>query len=277
VPANSGWPGRLADRCRGRQRSAGGAGGEFRSDVSGYITGVRFYKAAGNTGTHVGNLWSSTGTKLATATFTGETASGWQQVNFPSPVAITANTLYIASYFCPVGFYNISVNYFTGTGVDTPPLHLLRSGVSGPNGVFAYNSTSAFPNQSYADSNYWVDVVFSAVPPALQTIAVTPSTPSIGVGATQAFTAMGTYADGSTQNLTSQVTWTSGSPGVATVSAAGVATAVSAGTATITATLGAVSGNTTLTVTPPGPPRISSVRRSRHFSGCVTRVRSSGK
>ena len=64
-------------------------GVKFKSDLKGYITGIRFYKASTNTGTHVANLWSSTGTKLATATFAGETASGWQQVNFATPVAIT--------------------------------------------------------------------------------------------------------------------------------------------------------------------------------------------
>jgi hypothetical protein len=70
----------------------------FRSDVNGYIAGIRFYKSSANTGTHVGNLWTSTGSLLATATFTAETASGWQQVNFSSPVAVTANTVYVASY-----------------------------------------------------------------------------------------------------------------------------------------------------------------------------------
>src|SRR5438046_4885409 len=56
----------------------------FRADSNGYITGIRFYKSTGNTGTHVGNLWSSGGALLASATFTGESASGWQQVNFRS-------------------------------------------------------------------------------------------------------------------------------------------------------------------------------------------------
>src|SRR4029077_4721782 len=51
-------------------------GVKFRSDVAGHITGIRFYKGPGNTGTHVGNLWSAGGTKLATVTFTGESASG---------------------------------------------------------------------------------------------------------------------------------------------------------------------------------------------------------
>jgi len=67
-------------------------GVRFRSDVSGLITGIRFYKGAVNTGTHVGSLWTATGTLLATATFSGETATGWQQLNFTTPVTITANT-----------------------------------------------------------------------------------------------------------------------------------------------------------------------------------------
>ena len=78
-------------------------GVKFTSSSSGFITGIRFYKGVNNTGTHVGNLWSSTGTLLASATFTGESGSGWQQVNFSSPVAITANTVYVASYFSPTG------------------------------------------------------------------------------------------------------------------------------------------------------------------------------
>ena len=57
-------------------------GVKFRSDTAGTVLGVRFYKAATNTGTHVGHLWSRTGTLLGTVTFTNETASGWQQAYF---------------------------------------------------------------------------------------------------------------------------------------------------------------------------------------------------
>jgi len=53
-------------------------GVKFWSDVNGSITGIRFYKASTNTDTHVANLWTSSGTLLTTAMFTGETASGWQ-------------------------------------------------------------------------------------------------------------------------------------------------------------------------------------------------------
>src|SRR5258705_9744215 len=55
----------------------------FRTTQTGTITGIRFYKGAGTTGTHTGHLWSNTGTMLAEAVFTAETASGWQQVSLP--------------------------------------------------------------------------------------------------------------------------------------------------------------------------------------------------
>ena len=224
-------------------------GVKFRADSNGFVKGIRFYKASTNTGTHVANLWTSGGTKLATATFSGETASGWQQVLFSSPVAITANTVYVASYHAASGHYSADVTYFATKGVDSPPLHALADGVSGGDGAYAYGSTSAFPNQTYKSTNYWVDLVFSATPPAtLSSIAVTPASATVQVGATQQFTATGTYSDGSTQNLTSTATWASTSTAVAGVSSAGLATGASAGTTTISATVGSVAGSTSLTV-----------------------------
>ena len=136
-------------------------GVKFRVDVGGFITGIRFYKGANNTGTHVGNLWSSDGTRLASAVFGPETATGWQQVNFPSPVPVSAGTVYVASYFAPNGGYAGDNNFFASTGVDKGPVHLLQNGVSGGNGVYAYGGSSSFPAQTYLASNYWVDVVFT--------------------------------------------------------------------------------------------------------------------
>src|SRR5690349_24224634 len=57
-------------------------GVKFRSDADGFVSGVRFYKGTGNGGTHVGHLWSASGTNLGTATFTGESSSGWQTATF---------------------------------------------------------------------------------------------------------------------------------------------------------------------------------------------------
>ncbi|HMK65316.1 MAG TPA: DUF4082 domain-containing protein [Thermodesulfobacteriota bacterium] len=54
-------------------------------------------------------MWPASGTNrgiwLATATFTNEMASGWQQVNFTAPVAISANTVYVASSRVNGGHY----------------------------------------------------------------------------------------------------------------------------------------------------------------------------
>jgi hypothetical protein len=164
-------------------------GVKFRSDVAGYISGVRFYKGSTNTGQHIGNLWTSTGTLLATATFSNETASGWQQVSFSPAVAISANTTYVASYHTNTGNYAVDDSYFTSTGVDRAPLHALANGVD-PNGVFAYSSTSTFPNQTYNAGNYWVDVVFATtVPPTPTTAATSTSTPTLTPAATATNTA----------------------------------------------------------------------------------------
>ena len=172
------WPGMAVPAVvDGGPDSAVELGVKFNSDVAGSITGIRFYKAGANTGTHVGNLWTSTGTLLATATFTGETASGWQQVNFATPVSITANTVYVASYHANIGHYSFDNNYFLANGVNNPPLHALTNGVSGGNGVYAYSSASAFPNQaSLNDRNYWVDVVWQAgLPVPEMQLRVTPA------------------------------------------------------------------------------------------------------
>ena len=148
----------LADSGDG---TPGEYGVKIRSDVDGFITGVRFYKSAANTGSHVGNLWSVTGNLLATANFVGETPSGWQQVNFSSPVAITANTTYIVSYYAPAGHYSFDANYFGSVSTDNGPLHALANGTDGPNAVYNYGPVTTFPTSSFSSSNYWVDVVFN--------------------------------------------------------------------------------------------------------------------
>ncbi len=135
-------------------------GVKFRSDIDGFISGIRFYKGTGNTGPHVGNLWDSSETQLATATFTNETASGWQQVDFSTPVAVTANTVYVASYHTETGNYAADNSYFAAGGVDRPPLHALQDGVSGGNGVYLYGP-GGFPSNTFGSTNYWVDVVFT--------------------------------------------------------------------------------------------------------------------
>ncbi|MDP4212837.1 MAG: DUF4082 domain-containing protein [Bacteroidota bacterium] len=135
-------------------------GVKFRSSVSGYVTGVRFYKTSGNTGTHFGELYSSAGTRLAQAVFTNETGTGWQTVFFGTPVAIAANTTYVAAYFSLAGNYTYTAGYFTDPVVNGP-LTALADGTDGPNGVYEYTSSPAFPSSASGNKiNYWVDPVF---------------------------------------------------------------------------------------------------------------------
>ncbi len=166
-------------------------GVKFTSDVAGTVTGVRFYKGPQNTGTHTGELWSASGTKLATATFTSESTSGWQQVSFSTPVSITANTTYIVSYHTNTGYYSINSGQFSSAGVDNAPLHAPSAASAGGNGVYAYSATSTFPNQTFSGTNYWVDVVFSPskdiTPPSV--VSTTPANGSTNVGVSTAISA----------------------------------------------------------------------------------------
>ncbi|HVN84919.1 MAG TPA: DUF4082 domain-containing protein, partial [Candidatus Binatia bacterium] len=162
VGALSIWPpDTVPTTADGNDESPVELGVKFTADVDGEIAGIRYYKSAANTGTHTGSLWTSDGTLLATGTFASETSSGWQQLVFAEPVAISANGVYVASYHTTAGHYAGDVDYFATAGVDNPPLHGLANGVSGGNGVYAYGA-SAFPTNTYRSANYWVDVLFTS-------------------------------------------------------------------------------------------------------------------
>lgn len=128
-------------------------GVRFVASAAGMITGIKYYKSALDVGTHTGSLWSSTGTLLATGTFTNETSSGWQTLTFSSPVNIVAGTTYVASYHSN-GRYATTANYFTTNKVSG----LLTAPAAG-NGVFTYGAGNLMPTSTYNATNYWVDVV----------------------------------------------------------------------------------------------------------------------
>ncbi|MGR9080364.1 DUF4082 domain-containing protein [Rhizobium leguminosarum] len=131
-------------------------GVKFQTSVAGTVTGIRFYKGDLDTGTHTGSLWSSTGTRLATLTFTNETVSGWQTAYFTSPVSLTVGQTYTASYHTNSGHYSTTTGYFS-SNVTSGPLTAPASG----NGVYRYGSNSLFPTSTFQSTNYWVDVMFT--------------------------------------------------------------------------------------------------------------------
>ncbi|MGJ0483987.1 MAG: N,N-dimethylformamidase beta subunit family domain-containing protein [Methylomicrobium sp.] len=179
-------------------------GVKFSSSQNGFICGIRYYKSSSNTGTHVGKLWNSTGTLLASATFQNET-TGWQQVSFAQPVAITANTTYIASYLAPVGRYSADSGYFTTTRTNGP-LTALSNADSGGNGVYLYGS-GGFPTNTFQSTNYWVDVLFTTstgpdtTPPTVT--STSPASGATGVSPTSVVTAIFSEAVDSTTVNTS--------------------------------------------------------------------------
>jgi hypothetical protein len=151
-------------------------GVKFRSAEDGYITALRFYKQSNNSGAHVGHLWTSTGQLLASIPFTTETASGWQSVDLPNPVAITKDTTYVASYYSPAGFFPFDQSYFV-TPHDGGMLTGLSDGQATGNGVYAYGASS-FPDQTFNATNYWVDAQFDrTVAPDTRGPVVTDTSP----------------------------------------------------------------------------------------------------
>jgi hypothetical protein len=151
-------------------------GVRFTPATDGFINGVRFYKGTGNTGTHTGTLWTNSGTSLATGTFTGETATGWQTLTFASPVAVTGNTPYIATYRAPNGHYAADPWKFSYTDVGSAPLVANRSTTTARNGLYRYDG--GFPTDSHNDTNYYVDVLF--LPAANSPPSVVSQTPTAG-------------------------------------------------------------------------------------------------
>jgi hypothetical protein len=126
---------------------------QFKSSVDGYLVGLKFFKTSGNTGIHTGELYFSSGVRIASEQFTNESAMGWQTLTFKTPILITAGTNYVASYLAPNG------NYPSG-GDNAFPKSVTTGPITATKGVYKYSNIPAFPNHTYMKSNYWVDIIF---------------------------------------------------------------------------------------------------------------------
>ena len=213
-----------------------------------------------------GTTWSSSSTTYATIGATGLatgvaagstniTASSGGVVSTPAAaLAVTASTPVLQSITISPTSASIAVGatqLFTATGhYSNGSTQTLASGVTWSSsatthatigatglatGVAAGSTSITASSGGVVSTPAAALAVTAAAPPVLQSITVSPTSASISVGATQQFTATGHYSNGTTQTLTSGVTWNSSSTTYATISATGLATGVAGGSTSITA------------------------------------------
>jgi hypothetical protein len=128
------------------------AGTRFTTSREGIVTGFRFYKASGETGTHTARLWDSSGNEVAHQTFSGESSSGWQTVYLDAAVTLSAGT------------YMVSVNtnvyqVKTFAYFDNNPIY--RSFMTADAG--AYGQPIGSKPSTISGSAFFVDVFYSAL------------------------------------------------------------------------------------------------------------------
>lgn len=134
---------------------------KFKVNAAGFVLGIRFYKSATNAGPHSGHLFADDGTLMGSVDFCNETASGWQEVYFTTPIAIAADTVYVAAYHAPQGNYSYDHHYFDSEFDRLPLIAPADSAVTVGNGVYHYGDAGSFPDNTNGATNYWVDLIFS--------------------------------------------------------------------------------------------------------------------
>jgi endonuclease/exonuclease/phosphatase family metal-dependent hydrolase len=135
---------------------------KVRSNVNGQIEAIRFYRGTGNGAGYMARLWTSSGTLLAEVPVTDGAIPGWQEATLPTPIPITAGTTYVASYHTSNGRFARDPSGMAGA-VVSGNLTAPGSASAGGNGVYRYGG-GGFPNSTYKETNYWVDVRFAPAP-----------------------------------------------------------------------------------------------------------------
>lgn len=132
-------------------------GVKFTSTRAGTITGIRYYRGHQNPHGYTVALYDDYGTQLAFASIAQDTCAlpCWEEVSFPAPVAINANTSYTAAYYTSHGHYADDQGGLLSI-VTNPPLTALANG-----GVYNYGDGIGFPAQTWNSSNYYVDILFT--------------------------------------------------------------------------------------------------------------------
>jgi hypothetical protein len=118
------------------------------------VSGIRFYRGAGNTGRHVGRIWSPDGTVLRTVVFPRTSAVGWVDATLRTPLRVRPGQQLVASYSAPHGHYADDPGGFARHSTDGVVTYPRGAG------VFTYRIGS-MPHRVWRDANYYVDIRYS--------------------------------------------------------------------------------------------------------------------
>ena len=140
-------------------------GVKFTGDSRRLRDGVRFFKGAGNTGTHLGQpLEHATARCSPAPPSPAKARAAGSRSTSPTPVAVSPGTTYLASYYAPNGHYALNLNYFTSAH-SNGPLQALANSQSQQRRLPLRQPAPSFPDQTWQASNYWVDLVFTTDAP----------------------------------------------------------------------------------------------------------------
>ncbi|MES2262377.1 MAG: Ig-like domain-containing protein [Pseudomonadota bacterium] len=195
----------------------------------------------------------------ATITATAGAKSANATLNVTAPLTLTSIAVTPANSTMLVGAFSqftATATYSDGTTANISASANWTSGNTAvatvvPGGLVSSlggGITSITASLNGISGNAALTVTQAAV--TLTGITITPPNPVVTIGDAQQFTATGTYSNNTTANLTTQVTWSVSSAGVASISAGGLAQSLSVGVTNVTATLNNQGATTTLTVNP---------------------------
>lgn len=245
------------------------ATGHFTGGTTQNITDLVTWTSSDTARAVISNSAGSNGLATSTAAGTTTITAAYQGVSGSTTLTVTAATLLSLAVTPPTPSIALGTTVqFTATGTysDTTTQNLTTLVTWGPTtGTTATVSNAAGSNglaTAVGTGTVSVTATYQGVtgsasltvtPATLVSIGVTPANPTVAAGSTEQFNATGTYSDGSTQSLTTHVTWSSSNTGKAVISNSsnsnGLATTLAAGSVTISAAYEGVTGSTTLAIT----------------------------
>ncbi len=235
------------------------ATGTYSDGTTQDVTSIASWTSANGTtatvtasGAATGKIAGSSNITAAVGSVSGTAALTVTAPNLVS-VAVTPANVTIAAGLTQQ--FTATGTYSDGTTQDltsTASWTSANASIVGVNGTgLATGATLGNTTITATTGGFSAGATVTVGPAQIVSLAVTPVNPSFALGTTQQLTAIATYSDGSTLDLSGTVVWGSGSTSVVTVSSSGLASAVAAGSTTVTATAGSISGSTTVTITPP--------------------------